>query len=628
MESIQTKGADDSIIWTTTKNYEMELQLEDWAQPDTWASRNNPLLSEEDKAQVNYRILHFERIFSNSFKVELKYAIQKKVQNKEWQAKTVFNGNVAHVIEFFSNARANMQSITERKIEEWSLLFRTYLVEKGTYKRRSQNLVLKNQTIAEYQSEDTRLGYLRSICKLVFEFYDSRDEFEKEVWDLAKLGKYQNSRGGTRFMDFASFNQLWLKEAVKKFIRYRVITQEAPTIASRYHGLRRFSLFLDSKYSRIEPCCVNREIIVDYLLNLSDLGYETRAQSITALKLFLEECVANSWADVPRCPLINRDDYPPKPKRIPRYIPQRVVDQLNENLQELPLEFRRIIIFLQTTGRRISEVLGLPLNCLMQDAVGDWFLRYYQFKMKKEHTIPITSELVVLIQEQQNEVRVKYGNDCPYLFPSPIKKKGRYVIRAQSSVAQVINKLAVEQDIRDENGQIWRFESHQFRHTIGTNMVNKGVPLIAVMKYFGHESPEMTLRYAHLHDQTLKEEFAKFQGRVVDVTGKVVESENVGLDTADLQWFKRNVQAQALPNGSCALPAPTMQCPHANACLTCTHFRTTLEFLDTHKEQLQQTEKIIEKAEANGWQRQVEMNERIKTNLKNIISSLEVNNDA
>lgn len=32
---------------------------------------------------------------------------------------------------------------------------------------------------------------------------------------------------------------------------------------------------------------------------------------------------------------------------------------------------------------------------------------------------------------------------------------------------------------------------------------------------------------------------------------------------------------------------------------------------------------MIEKAVANGWQRQVEMNEQIKTNLENIILGLE-----
>ncbi|BAZ48752.1 integrase family protein [Nostoc sp. NIES-4103] len=145
-----------------------------------------------------------------------------------------------------------------------------------------------------------------------------------------------------------------------------------------------------------------------------------------------------------------------------------------------------------------------------------------------------------------------------------------------------------------------------------------------VQRYLGHESPNMTSVYAHIHDQTMKEEIAKYQGKVVNILGQVVEPNNIEADIADLQWFKRTIQAQALPNGSCALPTISQGCPHANACLTCTHFRTTAEYLSEHRQQLEQTNQIIQKAEANGWMRQVEMNQKVKSNLEKIITALEV----
>jgi integrase/recombinase XerD len=185
-----------------------------------------------------------------------------------------------------------------------------------------------------------------------------------------------------------------------------------------------------------------------------------------------------------------------------------------------------------------------------------------------------------------------------------------------------LNRLAKRHNICDQSGQIWHFSSHQFRHTVGTTMANRKVPIHIIARYLGHDSLRMTQTYAHIHDQTLKEEVAKLQGKVVTISGAVVEA-TTEVDTGDLQWFKRHVQAQALPNGSCALPAVQKECPHANACLTCTHFRTTAEFLDQHKAQLSQTETLIEKAEANGWQRQVEMNRRIAQNLKQMIGTLE-----
>jgi hypothetical protein len=153
-------------------------------------------------------------------------------------------------------------------------------------------------------------------------------------------------------------------------------------------------------------------------------------------------------------------------------------------------------------------------------------------------------------------------------------------------------------------------------------MINNGVPQHIVQRYLGHESPEMTARYAFIHDQTMKEEYAKFRGKVVDVTGRVVE-ENRAVDSNELQWIKKNVLAQALPNGRCALPVVAGDCPHANACLTCVHFRTDASFLPQHKAQLQQTQQLIQVARANGWKRQVEMNERVEVNLRRMINALE-----
>ena len=300
--------------------------------------------------------------------------------------------------------------------------------------------------------------------------------------------------------------------------------------------------------------------------------------------------------------------------------------QLNQHIESLQPDIMRMLLVLQATGRRISEICTLNFDCLRQDAQGDWFLFHYQRKMKKEDIVPIAKETATIIREQQQFVINEWGNDFPYLFPVS-KPYGKGQPIKQYSFAEHINWLAKEKNICDVNGRLWRLQAHQFRHTLGTSMINNGVPIHVVSRYLGHTSLEMTLTYAHIHDQTLKKEFVKFQGKLVDVTGKVVEVDELNsANDIDLQWFKRNVQAQALPNGSCALPAPMKECPHANACLTCTHFRTTIEFLDQHKEQLEQTEKIIDKAKVNGWQRQVEMNERVANNLQNIIHSLEAVN--
>lgn len=460
-------------------------------------------------------------------------------------------------------------------------------------------------------------------------------EYDKDIWDLRNLGIEVSQSRSDYKLSFTKIVQPWLRYAAKKYVKYSLSIHSAGATTNKLIAVKHFSYFLNDYALSIQASDINRSVIVEYLSYLSSKGLavNSRRDYICYLSIFLDLCHQEKWADIKTGGLIYRGDIPKPQKHQPRYIPQEVVNQLNQYLDCLPPYIMRIVLILQATGRRVGEVCTLPFNPLLQDAHGDWFLAHFQSKMKKEASIPISRETVAVIQQQQQSVKDDYDNDCQYLFPQPLeffnnsgkKRKGKPIMQRQ--VNNYLDRLAVEKGIKDLSGKAWNFQSHQFRHTVGTSMINNGVPIHIVKQYLGHESFEMTLRYAHIHNQTLKEEFAKFQGKVVDVTGKVVEAANPELEIADLQWFKKNIQAQALPNGSCALPTIMQSCPHANACLTCTHFRTTIKFLDQHKQQLDATEKIIEKAKANNWNRQAEMNERVASNLRNIINTLEAGNE-
>ena len=47
--------------------------------------------------------------------------------------------------------------------------------------------------------------------------------------------------------------------------------------------------------------------------------------------------------------------------------------------------------------------------------------------------------------------------------------------------------------------------AHQFRHTLGTRLINAGVPQFIVQRVLGHASPEMVSVYAQLHDSTVRD---------------------------------------------------------------------------------------------------------------------------
>ena len=131
-----------------------------------------------------------------------------------------------------------------------------------------------------------------------------------------------------------------------------------------------------------------------------------------------------------------------------------------------------------------------------------------------------------------------------------------------------------------------RLTPHQWRHTLGTRLINRDVPQEVVRRILDHDSPQMTAHYARLHDTTVRRHWEA--ARKVDITGDSVAIDPDG-PLAEAAWAKQRLgrATQALPNGFCGLPVQKT-CPHANACLTCPMFVTTAEFLPQHRSHRQQ----------------------------------------
>ena len=473
------------------------------------------------------------------------------------------------------------------------------------------------------------------------------DWYEQDVWLYSNLGLdgHQQSDKAISF-SFKSIIQQWLKQIAKKYILQVACTKTCHFIRQFVSTMGSLSEFLESSSSHeyirsIEE--IDRKLITGYIMYLSKKDYSiaTRHVRLVVLSHFFDMCHALKWVNISG-KLIYSDDIPRNTSKIPRFIPDSVTDQLDNCMHYLDPHVRRIILVLRETGMRISELVKLTYHCIMQDKDGDYFLKYHLSKMNKEHIIPISQDLTQTIKEQQVAVKKEWGqHDLLFAKPTFIKHKNKKIRKrktrergckwSREDLSRYLKRFARENNIVGPDGKIWVFHFHAFRHTVATNMINHQVPQHVVQRFLGHESPTMTARYAHIFDETLKKAFAEFRGKIVSISGEAVTTEQIALDMAkgtnpndiDARWLKRNIMAQALPNGTCALPVISKKCPHANACLTCVNFRTDHRYLETHKSQLEKTKAIVDQAKQNGWQRQLEMNQAIQTNLEKIVSTLE-----
>lgn len=254
---------------------------------------------------------------------------------------------------------------------------------------------------------------------------DPISEDEKDIWDLRCLGVELPPASSKYKLNFENILQPWLRQAAKPFIRYILSINSAAEAYNKLMSLKRFSRFLQENYPSINPQDINRTIILEWLGYLSIQSYNVRIKGIVHSNQFFEQCQRDKWINFTGKPLIYKEDYPGKqPRPTPRDIPHDVLEQINKHLDKLPEPYMRMTLVIKETGMRVSELCLLQFDCLRQDSHGDWFLNYYQFKMKKEHTVPI-SRLASVIQEQQAFITHYLGLTLSIYFVLALPKPGK-----------------------------------------------------------------------------------------------------------------------------------------------------------------------------------------------------------
>jgi integrase len=412
--------------------------------------------------------------------------------------------------------------------------------------------------------------------------------------------------GAPSHLRFDKIPQPWLNELAKRWVRWRLTTGPGTTAAARYVvAVTRFAGFLASPQVRVDQlAAVDRALLERYLADLhAELaGRPVHRTHIGLLNAFLQAIRQHGWdPSLPATAMFHAEDYPKDAQQLPRALGEQVMGQLEHptNLDRWDNQaYRLVTIILMRCGLRVSDAVKLAFDCLAGDADGAPYLRYHNHKMQREALVPIDEELQQLIAQQQRRVLDRWPSGVPVLFPRPLANPDGQLPIGSGTNRGALYRWIDRCDIRDEHGRPVHLTPHQWRHTLGTRLINHDVPQEVVRRILDHDSHAMTAHYARLHDQTVRRHWE--QARKVNAKGQTVTLDPGG-PLAEAAWAKQRLgrATQALPNGYCGLPIQ-QRCPHANACLTCPMFITTAEFLPQHRQQHQQLLQITAAAQARG----------------------------
>lgn len=450
----------------------------------------------------------------------------------------------------------------------------------------------------------------------VNDLYRGNNPFDKDIWELDEMGidKTRTLESNKRkTITFYTIPNEFSKTLLKKYLKYLITTTDKAisTIGGVSSDIKSFLIHLGKK----DVTKIKRSDVEGFVekLNKNNLKNNSFNTLILTNKRFVEYLIVHGY-------LSSNPFYSTDVKKSDRYhsykaVDESVIKQIFSKLDKIPYQESCMFLLLYTTGLRVSEVCSIRTGSFFKNEKG-CFIRFHSQKMRKEVVNPIPPSLYKLLEEQEEKLNRQSRNNN-YLFPNAnlkIYRSGAF----REKMQVLFNKLG----ITNPDGTLYQFKPHDYRHTLATTMIQNDIPSSVIQKMLHHDSIEMTTSYVDILDQQKIEKHKSF----INIKGKTMpihldESLNID-DFARVEWLKKSINAQMLPNGMCALPVAMGKCPHANSCLTCGEFRTSEEFLPVHEQHYQRVCSLIDYAKEKGWQRQIETNEEVKENLEVILEKL------
>lgn len=347
---------------------------------------------------------------------------------------------------------------------------------------------------------------------------------------------------------------------------------------------------------------------------------------VVRLAQFFKDAEDWAWTEVPRWPLVAKRDLPRVPDRIPRYIPRAELERLMDEIRALSDPFQRAAMLLaRWSGARRSEIQRLSVDCLDQYADGTARLRLPVGKTARERQIPLHDEAaealrVVLALRAKVADRMlpdeRTGDLVRFVFVWRGKlMSGRHLFGAP------LKRVCAATGLVDARGRP-SVTMHRFRHTLGTELAERGAKLHTIMSVLGHESPQMTMVYARISDAEVLRDYQSVlePGAMIAGAGaEVIRSGNLGESAVD--WLRSNFFKTALELGHC-LRLPSEGPCECDLYLSCSRFVTTPCYAPRLRERRRLELSLAEDARARSWSREVERHCAVARRVEQLLTDL------
>jgi Site-specific recombinase XerD len=427
----------------------------------------------------------------------------------------------------------------------------------------------------------------------------------------------------------------------QKWLAARRLTDAPSTVDKLELAVRGFGQWLGQNHADITTFAdVTRDHCLGWIGHIAEaptqrsgkpLGVMSRIQRISGLSQFFRDTAVWQYDDVPGHTLIGAGDAPKYPQKVPRFIPDHELDRLMPAIDAIACPFQRAALLVaRWSGARRTEIQCLPLDCLDRYPDGTPRLRLSGRKTYRERIVPLHEDAAHALQKlidlrkhapERAFTDERTGEEIRYLFMSHGKLLSTFYL-FETPIQDACKAVGlVRPGGRGGTGR-GTVSAHRFRHTVGTQLAERGAKLHTIMKVLGHTSVNMALVYAQVSDQTVLRDYQAVLGPGATIAGPATDELRHGiLPDTSIDWLKTNFLKTELELGRC-LRLPAEGPCECDLYLTCAKFVTTPDYAPRLRARRHVEQTLALDAVERGWDREVERHRCTSERIEKLLTDL------
>lgn len=439
-----------------------------------------------------------------------------------------------------------------------------------------------------------RLRALQQVC------------FQLEL--VAGPPTHANTRHRSLADQLGAIVQPEIRRVAERYLQTCSTTLRPSTIEDRCDNFELFGIWLHDHHPEIARLDqLDRPIIEEFLTwnhqrrsrgrRAGGLPVSIARQhgAVSALKTFFDDITLWGWAERPARPLLHRSDLPRIASPVPRALGPDADRDLMAAVDDLEdVAARCAIKILRGTGMRSGELLDLELDCITDYREHGTWLRVPIGKLNSERTVPLDSITIAAISEWTRHRRPSRPLQHPRT-QRPVEFM--WVINGRRMGA---GRIRHGLELAATRAGIGHVHPHQLRHTYATTLVNGGMSIEALMAVLGHVTPEMTLRYAHLASDTIRDAYDTAINRARP-NARFVAGPTGAFVPDHIAWLHSESIKTRVAHGYCSRHLTAGACSYANICEQCDNYIPDGNRREVLDAQLADVVALRDDAQQRGW---------------------------